>query len=108
MALGLELTPSSYGLFKKLRYQDVGPVPFFRKVLDARAVARQRLGPALGAVAAPVLAAGLRLLAPEKTRSSTGLEVRTITSFSKDYDRLWERCRGSYTMCARRDATYLE
>src|SRR5687768_15491771 len=29
VALGLGLTPSSYGLFKKLRYDDVGPVPFF-------------------------------------------------------------------------------
>src|SRR5262245_21211745 len=108
VALGLGLTPSSYGLFKKLRYRDVGPVPFFRKVLDPRAVARRRLGPALGAVAAPLLAAGLRLLAPERTRAGAGVEVRAITSFSSDYDRLWERCRGSYSMCARRDAAYLE
>jgi hypothetical protein len=43
VALGLGLTPSSYGLFRKLRYHDVGPVPFFQKVLDARAVARRRL-----------------------------------------------------------------
>src|SRR5215831_19707966 len=53
VALGLGLTPSSYGLFQKLRYHDVGPVPFFVKVLDARAVARRRLGPGLGDAAAP-------------------------------------------------------
>jgi GNAT superfamily N-acetyltransferase len=107
VALGLGLTPSSYGLFKKLRYRDVGPVPFFRKVLDPGAVARRRLGPVLGAAAAPVLAAGLRVFAPERGRSG-GLEVGPITSFSGDYDRLWERCRGSYAMCVRRDAAYLE
>ncbi|HET8646498.1 MAG TPA: GNAT family N-acetyltransferase, partial [Vicinamibacteria bacterium] len=51
VALGLGLTPSSYGLFQKLGYDDVGPVPFYVRPLDARAVMRRRLGRGLGDVA---------------------------------------------------------
>jgi GNAT superfamily N-acetyltransferase len=108
VALGLGLTPSSYGLFQKLRYADVGPVPFYRKVLDARAVAARRLGPALGAAAAPFLTLGLAIVAPERRSGNQDIEVRDVTSFGSEYDELWDRARASYAMCARRDAAYLE
>jgi GNAT superfamily N-acetyltransferase len=107
VALGLGLTPSSHGLFKKLRYADVGPVPFFRKVLDARAVACRRLGPLLGALAAPVLDVGLRLFAPERRLGAEGIETRRVAGFDSEYDRLWQKARESYAMCVRRDAAYL-
>jgi GNAT superfamily N-acetyltransferase len=107
VALGLGLTPSSYGLFKKLRYTDVGPVPFFRKVLDARAVASRRLGSALGTVTAPFLDLGLRLWAPERRALAEGIETKTVTTFDGEYDRLWDNARASYPMCVRRDAAYL-
>ena len=107
VALGLGLTPSSYGLFKKLRYHDVGPVPFFQKVIDARAVASRRMGPVLGAVAGPALAAGWSLRHPDRPRVST-VAVETIGSFGREFDALWDRARASYAMCVRRDAAYLE
>lgn len=116
VALGLGLTPSSYGLFKKLHYDDVGPVPFFLKVLDARAVLRRRLQPFLGppvtavaaALAAPFAAAALAVTRPERRNpKSRHVEVHPVTEFSGDYDRLWERACGSYAMCVRRDAAYL-
>lgn len=107
VALGLGLTPSSYGLFKKLRYTDVGPVPFFRKILDPRAVASRRLGAALGTLAAPFLGLGLRLWAPERRGAAEGIETRAVSVFDDAYDRLWEKARASYAMCVRRDAAYL-
>jgi len=107
VALGLGLTPSSYGLFKKLRYRDVGPVPFFRKILDPAAVAKRRLGTALGALAAPLLRAGLELATPAPP-ADAGVRVRSVTGFSDAYDRLWERCKDAYAMCVRRDRAYLE
>lgn len=107
VALGLGLTPSSYGLFKKLRYVDVGPVPFLQKILDPAAVARRRLGSWLGAAAGPVLGAGLALGWPERRRAAGDVEVRSITGFGPEYDTLWERCRSGYAMCVRRDAAYL-
>lgn len=108
VALGLGLTPSSHGLFKKLRYDDVGPVPMFQKVLDPGAVARRRLGSTLGTLAAPVLGAGLALLHPTRGVAHDGLEVRTTDRFGAEFDALWERARASYRMCARRDAAYLD
>jgi len=108
VALGLGLTPSSYGLFKKLRYHDVGPVPLFQRVLDAGAVARRRLGKVVGTVAAPLVRLALGLRHPERPLPSTDVVVRPGAAFTVDYDALWERARGSYAMCVRRDRAYLE
>ena len=109
VALGLGLTPSSYGLFKKLRYRDMGPVPFYVRVLDPGAVARRRLGDVLGRLAAPLLGAGLALLSPERRAAgSAAVEVRPATGFGPEYDTLWERVRDSYRMCVRRDSAYLD
>ena len=107
VALGLGLTPSSYGLFKKLAYHDVGPVPFFQKVLDGRAVARRRLGGFAGTLAAPLLSLGWSLRYPDRPRGSD-LTVERITSFGPEFDALWERAGASYAMCVRRDAAYLQ
>jgi GNAT superfamily N-acetyltransferase len=109
VALGLGLTPSSYGLFKKLRYRDVGPVPFYLRVLDPGAVARRRLGGLLGRLAAPLLQAALAVRHPERRAAgSAAIEVRPATGFGPEYDTLWERARSSYAMSVRRDAAYLE
>ena len=105
VALGLGLTPSSYGLFKKLRYDDVGPVPFFRKVLDPRAVARRRLGRGWARVGrARRSGPRWRLARPERPRPARDVAVAAARRRSRaEYDALWERARGSYAMCVRRD-----
>jgi GNAT superfamily N-acetyltransferase len=108
VALGLGLTPSSYGLFKKLGYEDVGPVPFYRKILDPRAVAARRLGPVLGAIAGPFLSLGLRLAGAEPPARMSEVAVQAATSVGPEHDALWDRARRSYAMCVRRDAPYLE
>jgi GNAT superfamily N-acetyltransferase len=107
VALGLGLTPSSYGLFKKLGYDDVGPVPYFQKLLDPVAAARRRVGEALARPLGAVLGLGQRLLHPEPEARGCRAEVRPITGFSAEYDTLWERCKGAYAMCVRRDQAYL-
>ena len=107
VALGLGLTPSSYGLFKKLRYHDVGPVPFFQKVLDAGAVARRRLGRAVGTAATPLVRLALAVRHPERRRDAGGVVIQPASGFTPEYDGLWERARASYAMCVRRDRDYL-
>jgi GNAT superfamily N-acetyltransferase len=107
VALGLGLTESSYGLFKKLRYEDVGPVPFFQKILDPAAVAQRRLGRTLGTLAGPLLRLALAAATPERRVADPGVSVRAITGFTPEYDTLWERARAGYAMCVRRDAAYL-
>jgi hypothetical protein len=106
VALGLGLTASSYGLFKKLRYQDVGPVAFFQKVLDPVAVMARRVGRALARPAGALLGVGLALIRPERG-GPPAVATRRITAFSAEYDTLWERCQGAYAMCVRRDQAYL-
>jgi len=39
---------------------------------------------------------------------SAAVEVSTATGFGPEYDRLWERVCGSFRMCVRRDAAYLD
>lgn len=107
VALGLGLTPSSYGLFKKLRYQDVGPVPFLVKVMDARAVARRRFGRP-GALAAPLVSLAWRLRHPERPIRDIALSVAAAPRFTPEYDALWERAGLAWTMCVRRDRAYLD
>src|SRR5262245_17617664 len=107
VALGLGLTPSSYGLFKKLRYHDVGPVPFFQKVLDPVAVARRRVGRVMAVPAGWALRGALSLLDPAAPAPTGRVLVERVTGFSADCDTLWERCRAAYAMCVRRDQAYL-
>ena len=109
VALGLGLTESSYGLFKKLRYADVGPVPFFQKVLDPKAVAARKAGPLLGAALGPVAGAALDLALPERPHpGAAAVTVRGIEAFSDEFDGLWQRVKDSYAMCVRRDRAYLD
>lgn len=107
VALGMGLTPSSYGLFKKLRYRDVGPVPFYVSVLDAPAVVRRRLGPA-GALLAPLVGLGWRILHPRRPRADPSLAVVPAKGFTAEHDALWDRAGRSWTMCVARDRAYLE
>ena len=100
VALGLGLTPSSYGLFKKLRYHDVGPVPFFQKVLDARAVARRRLGPVAGTLAAPVLVARLVAAAPGPAPRAAGVDGRAHRRRSARSSTRSGSARAPRTRCA--------
>jgi GNAT superfamily N-acetyltransferase len=108
VALGLGLTPSSYGLFQKLRYDDVGPVPFFLRPLDPRALMRRRLGPVLGGAAGLAVRAALALWRPERKAEHPDLEVRAVERIGEEADALWERARDGYAMCVRRDAAYLD
>ena len=107
VALGLGLTPSSYGLFQKLRYTDVGPVPFLVSVLDPVAVARRRVGP-LAALLGPLLGAFWRLRHPRRPLADPSLVVTPSPGFTAEHDALWERAGHGYAMCVVRDRAYLE
>jgi GNAT superfamily N-acetyltransferase len=105
MAVGV--TPFSYPVFEKVGFRFVGSVPLFQKVLDPWAVAHRRLGRPLGHLAAPFLAAGLRLVLGSEPMPPRDVEVRKVAGFGPEYDALWERARDAYSMCVRRDGAYL-
>lgn len=107
VALALGLTPSSYPLFKKI-FRDVGPVPAWVKPLDGVAIAKKRLGPILGALAAPGAVLGVALLSRSPALRDYGVDVHETTDVTADFDELWRRARASFATVVRRDARYLK
>jgi hypothetical protein len=81
-------------------------VPSFVKILDPAAVARKKLGPAIGTLAGPLLGLGLALFS-RGPAAPVDVDVREVDRFSDEYDDLWLRTRSSFATCVRRDTRYL-
>ena len=111
-SLGLGLSVSSYTLFKKLNWEDVGPVPCYSAVVDARALVERRLGAnaPVATVLAPLAKIFMWLVFPRRrTKRGNTVEVgRAAEPFGPDYDALWERVAPAYDFIAERSAHYLE
>lgn len=110
-SLGLGLSESSYSLFRKLQWEDVGPVPCYTRLLDVRALLARRLG----ALAASLLASPARLLlalafpARRAAPGAAGVRVEPLDGpFGPAFDRLWERAAPGYDFVVERTARYLE
>ena len=108
VALGLGLTSSSYGLFQKLEYDDVGPVAFYYRILDARAVVARRIGSRWAGLAGALVDGAWRIRHRERARPADDVVVRAAPGFDARYDALWASAGPSYAMCVRRDAAYLD
>jgi GNAT superfamily N-acetyltransferase len=109
-SLGLGLSVSSYTLFKKLNWEDVGPVPCYSAILDVRALLSRRLGPLAARLLSPVAKVFLWLVVPKRrTKNAGNVSVqRASEPFGADYDAMWDRVAPSYDFIAERKATYLE
>jgi GNAT superfamily N-acetyltransferase len=103
-SLGLGLSDSSYRLFQKMRWPDLGPVPCFVKPLTRRALRRPGWSVAANKLLSAVTLPWVRLVA--RTRPLQG-EVRTITGFDDSFTRLWDRVAPEFAFAVRRDAAYL-
>ncbi len=103
-SLGLGLSDSSYRLFKKLRWPDVGPVPCLVKPLTRRAVRRPSwpvpLNRFVSAVASPLI----RLVA--RVRPVEG-QIETVRRFDESQTTLWDAVASKFDLAVRRDAAYL-
>ncbi len=109
-SLGLGLSVSSYTLFKKLNWEDVGPVPCFSAVVDVAALLERRFGANFSAVLAPLVNLFMWLVFPRRrTKNGNLVEVRRAAEpFGADYDSLWVRVAPAYDFIAERRAHYLE
>lgn len=108
-SLGLGLSLQSYTLFKKLQWEDVGPVPCYSRILDPGTLLARRVGSGLGAIVAPVLRAALALAFPFRRTRAKGVVVTLLAGeFGPDYDALWEKAAPAYDFVAERKARYLE
>jgi hypothetical protein len=103
-SLGLGLSDSSYRLFQKMRWPDVGPIPCLVKPLSRRALRRPTWPVGLNRLVSAITLPWVRLVA--RTRPLQG-EVRTIRHFDDSFTRLWERVSGQFDFAVRRDAAYL-
>jgi GNAT superfamily N-acetyltransferase len=107
-SLGLGLSTASYTLFRKLAWEDVGPVPCYSCILDPRALLSRRIGRFLGSALAPLASLLLWLAFPER-RTKNPLAVSVLrTPFGPDYDELWERVSPAFDFIAERSSAYLE
>jgi GNAT superfamily N-acetyltransferase len=103
-ALGLNPSESSYQLFRKLAWPDVGMVPCLVKPLTRRAVRLPRwpvpLNRLLSAVTWPVV----QIIA--RTRP-LGAQTRIVHRFDDAASALWSRVGSRFDLAVRRDAAYL-
>jgi hypothetical protein len=106
VALALGLARTSYLICLRLGFRDLGHVPFFQAALDPAAIVGRRYGRLAGWLAVPVSAI-VRRRARRRAPISAGVEVRPASSIDGAYDALWERARGSFDVCVRRDAAYV-
>jgi len=103
-SLGLGLSDSSYRLFQKLNWPDVGPVPCLVKPLTRRAFRRPNwpvpINRLVSALTLPIV------LIVARTRPLRA-EVRLIQRFDDSITALWDELAPKFDLAVRRDAAYL-
>lgn len=103
-SLGLGLSDSSYRLFQKLNWPDVGPVPCLVKPLTRRAFRRPNwpvpINRLVSALTLPIV------LIVARTRPLRA-EVRLIQRFDDSITALWDALAPKFDLAVRRDAAYL-
>ena len=103
-SLGLGLSDSSYRLFQKLNWPDVGPVPCLVKPLTRRALRRPNwpvgINRLVSAITLPIV---LIISRARPVRA----EVRLVQRFDDSFTALWETLAPKFDLAVRRDAAYL-
>lgn len=103
-SLGLGLSASSYRLFQKLRWPDVGPVPMFVKPLTRRAFRRPTWPLAVNRLVSALTLPVVKIVARDRPLAS---EVRVIRRFDDSFTALWNDLAPKFDLAVRRDAAYL-
>lgn len=103
-ALGLGLSESSYSLFQKLRWPDVGPLPCLVKPLTRRALRRPHWPVPVNRLVSALTLPVVKIVA--RTRP-LGAEVRLVQRFDDSFTALWQQVAPKLDFAVRRDAAYL-
>ena len=103
-ALGLNPTESSYQLFRKMRWPDVGLVPCLVKPLTRRAVRLPRWPVPLNRLLSAVTWPAVQIIA--RTRPLRA-QTRIVRRFDDTATALWNRVASKFDLAVRRDADYL-
>lgn len=106
--MGLGLNEMSHALFARDRWQDLGTVPLYVKVLDARAVAGRLVRGGLGAAMLWTPVNGvLWALSCVERRADSGISVTRCERFGEDFDALGRRLSEKFRRVVWREAEYL-
>jgi GNAT superfamily N-acetyltransferase len=103
-SLGLGLSESSYKLFQKLRWPDVGPLPCLVKPLTRRAFRRPNWPMPVNRLVSALTVPLVMLVSRARP---VGAEVRMLQRFDDSFTELWERLAPRFDFAVRRDAAYL-
>lgn len=103
-SLGLGLSDSSYRLFQKLNWPDVGPVPCLVKPLTRRALRRPNWPVPINRLVSVLTLPIVKIVA--RTRPLRA-EVRLIQRFDESFTTLWDELAPKLDFAVRRDAAYL-
>src|SRR3954451_7419799 len=103
-SLGLGLSESSYRLFQKLKWPNVGPVPCLVKPLTRRALRRPNWPLPLNRLVSALTLPFVLIVA--RTRPVRA-EVRMVQRFDDSFAELWESLAPKFGLAVRRDAAYL-
>jgi GNAT superfamily N-acetyltransferase len=103
-SLGLGLSESSYRLFKKLRWPDVGPLPCLVKPLTRRALRRTSWPMPLNRLVSAVTLPLVKVIS--RTRPLRA-QIQVIRRFDTRFTDLWDRLGPKFDLAVRRDAPYL-
>lgn len=103
-SLGLGLSDSSFRLFQKLRWPNVGPVPCFVKPLTRRALRRPNWPVAANRLVSALTWPFVMIVARSRPLRA---EVRLIQRFDDSFTTLWEEIAPKFDFAVRRDAAYL-
>jgi GNAT superfamily N-acetyltransferase len=103
-SLGLGLSESSYRLFQKLRWPNIGPVPCLVKPLTRRALRRPNWPQPINRLVSAVMLPFIRVVARNRPLRA---EVRMIQRFDGTFSALWDSLAPKFGLAVRRDAAYL-
>jgi GNAT superfamily N-acetyltransferase len=103
-SLGLGLSDSSYKLFQKLKWPDVGPVPCLVKPLTRRAFRRPNWPVGINRLVSAITLPVVMIVARARPVRA---EVRLIQRFDDTFTALWDSLAPKFDLAVRRDAAYL-
>ena len=103
-SLGLGLSESSYRLFQKMHWPNVGPVPCLVKPLTRRALRRPNWPMWINRLVSEVTLPLVRIVSRAKPLRA---EIEPIHRFGEEFTLLWKRVASKYDFAVKRDAAYL-
>ena len=103
-SLGLGLSESSYRLFQKLRWPNVGPVPCLIKPLTRRALRRPSWPMPLNRLISALTLPFIQIIARSRPLRA---EIVPIRRFGEEFTLLWKRLGPKFDFAVKRDSAYL-